>query len=127
MKKTALALAALLATSAQADDIAGVYKGTIWSGDHLPGTTIFTISDTGQIDGTYLYEASNGPATGDLTGCFFEVRLLRCTWRDEYGEGDFAALFSADFRSFDGGWWEDKLGKVRPSLDGSYPWSGKRP
>lgn len=112
--------------TASADDIEGVYKGTIWSGDHYPGTTIFTISATGTISGTYIFEADSGPSAGELTDCAIEVRLLRCTWRDAYGMGDFMAMFSADFRSFDGGWFEDQMKSVRPSLDGAFPWTGKR-
>lgn len=112
--------------TASADDIEGVYKGTIWSGDDYPGTTIFTISAMGQISGTYIFEADTGPAAGELTECVIEVRLLRCTWSDEYGAGDFMALFSPDFRSFDGGWFEDQIKGIRPSLDGAYRWTGKR-
>ena len=129
MKKSLpAALTALaLATPAIADDIAGVYKGTIFSGGDYPGTTIFTISEMGKIEGTYLYESDTGPAAGDLTDCVIEVRLLNCIWRDDFGKGDFSALFSADFKSFDGGWWEDVSPKGRFSFDGSYPWTGKRP
>lgn len=128
MKRTILAIAAALfaVLPAAADDIEGVYKGTIWSGDHYPGTTIFTISETGLISGTYIFQGDSGPLAGDLTSCRIEVRMLRCTWQDDYGAGDFMALFSSDFRSFEGGWWETMLKGIRPSLDDSHPWSGKR-
>ena len=127
MRHAILVAATLFAGSAvAADGLTGVYKGTIWSGDDYPGTTIFTVSPLGEITGTYVFEADGGPAAGELKECMIEERMLRCTWYDDYGSGDFMALFSTDMRSFEGGWFEDSVQGIRPSLDGLFPWTGKR-
>lgn len=117
----------LLATPTLAadDDITGVYRGEIWSAGKNPGTTIFTLAKDGGISGTYVYEASNGSATGELKGCWFEVRLLRCMWQDKYGKGDFIALFAPDYRSFEGSWYEDTKERTR-STEGGNRWTGVR-
>ena len=124
-----IAAAAVLAVSpAAADDIEGVYKGMIFSAGEYPGTTIFTISDEGKIGGTYVYAADGNAevGAGELKDCWFEARMLRCIWVDDFGKGDFVALFSSDFRSFNGGWFDTTMKGVRPSLEGAFPWTGKR-
>ena len=121
------ALTALaLATPAIADDIQGVYKGIIFSGGDYPGTTIFTISDQGKIGATYVFDTENGLAPGELKDCWFEARMLRCIWVDEFGQGDFMALFEPDFRSFVGAWFDSVVKGIRPGLEGGFPWTGKR-
>jgi len=113
-----------MAVAAAADDITGVYRGTIWSADDNPGMTIFSVSGLGEISGTYVYETSSGSATGDLRECAFDVRLLRCTWHDEFGAGDFIVLFDPDYKSFDGSWFEDRRKNTRMP-DSGYRWTGK--
>lgn len=125
-----LAFAALIAAAtpvlAADDDITGVYKGEIFSGALYPGTTIFTVAPTGEISATYVFEGDGGATPGELTDCRFEERLLRCIWHDDYGSGDFVALFDPDYRAFDGAWFEDTKQGLRSSPDGGFPWSGKR-
>ena len=120
-----LAVLAALPLRAAADNIAGVYRGEIFSGGKHPGMTIFTISELGQISGTYVYEADSGSATGELKRCMIEVRLLRCNWHDAYGKGDFIVLFSPDFRSFEGSWYNDVKKQFR-SPKGGNRWTGRR-
>ncbi len=125
----ALALVAacgLVSTAtAASDNISGVYRGTIATGTDTPGMTVFTVSTLGEISGNYVFEDANGSASGELRDCYFEVRMLRCVWHDAYGAGDFVVLFSPDYRSFDGSWFEDRQDITRLP-DSGYRWMGKR-
>ncbi len=122
----AAAIAVFSVIPAQADDIAGVYKGMIYSGGDHPGTTIITVSDNGVIGATYVYSTGAGVSAGELTACSLDAHILRCTWVDEYGEGDFMAEFQPDRRRFIGAWFDGKAKGARTGLEGGYPWTGKR-
>ena len=118
----------LLASPALADPrIAGTYEGIIQSaGQNLPGTTRLMVSDTGVIGGAYLYQDGDTQGTGQLRGCDFDGRILRCAWFDRYGTGTLVAAFDPDFRAFRGSWFDVSLPQPHDRPDGGYPWTGNR-
>ena len=119
------ALTGVLAAQA-ADDLTGVYRGTLSIGLDVPATTIIVQSADGAVSGTYVYQDNGRPMAGDLTDCTMQDLRLNCIWRDPYGAGDFVAFFHEDLGSFDGGWFEDISRSGRTTLDGSHFWDGFR-
>lgn len=112
--------------AAASDDITGTYEGVIWSGIDAPGTTVFSVSDSGKISGVYEFDGEIGLETGELTKCKLTGANLYCVWNDKYGAGDFNVKFSADFSSFDGKWF-DAIGDFQKhgNADG-HKWNGQK-
>jgi len=126
MRFAAALLGVLIAPLALADDLAGTFRGEIWSsGAPTAGTTIFSIADDGTISGIYLFGGAEATEPGTLTGCRLEARLLRCLWTDSYGSGDFQVLFAPAFDAFDGAWFPDSQDGFRDTAQGNR-WTGTK-
>jgi hypothetical protein len=118
----------VLAGPALADPrLAGTYEGSIQSaGQDLPGTTRLIVSDTGAIGGAYVYQDGTVQEPGQLRGCEFDGRILRCAWFDRYGTGTLVVAFDPDFRAFRGSWYDASLPQPHDRPDGGYAWTGTR-
>jgi hypothetical protein len=98
------------------------FQGTLnSSGKDQPAVTSFFIENGGKIAGNYIfYEGSNDKYSGDLYDCnILDLETLKCTWKDDWGDGVFLVIFSEDFNSFNG-YWSDY------DMNNKYNWNGKR-
>ena len=101
------------------------FQGTLnSSGKDQPAVTSFFIENGGKIAGNYIfYECSYycGIHSGDLYDCnILDIETLKCTWKDDWGDGVFLVIFSEDFNSFNG-YWSDY-----DYMNNKYNWNGKR-
>lgn len=101
-------------------NIAGVYAGSLLSnGDMLPVTTHFTLSDQGELTGTYELIEEDGSEAGTLKNINVNSDFfLTMTWEDKYGEGTLRVLFSEDYSVFKG-FWGDSGNLITLDWDGA--------
>ena len=99
----------------------GTYQSQIWSGgDLLLGTTEFSQTDSGSLEGSYTMNESGETVPGRLSQCeAVQLRVMRCVWNDIYGVGSLEVRFSEDFSQFSGYWGE---GSQKPE----FAWNGSR-
>ena len=113
-------------TASASEKIVGTYDGIIVSGLDNAGITIFSLSKTGEISGAYEFKDGDSFETGELTDCQLSGFNLRCIWHDKFGSGDFNVIFSDDFSSFDGKWFEAVGDFQKYGLTGGEKWSGEK-
>jgi len=101
-------------------NIAGDYKGTIFTGTiEYPGTTTFAFED-GALVGTYELDDKGKTVTGTLTDIKKAgERQLTCIWNDQDRKGPFTLTFSEDFSSFEGQW-------ANEGEEPKHGWNGKK-
>lgn len=115
-----------LAALSASQDVAGNYKGIIWSNSDRPGITTIRVSATGKITGTYTFQDARGAENGRLLDCKLSGQKLTCTWEDIYGTGDWYALFTTSYKSFRGGWFDKPGDLKRYGVKHGYRWDGAR-
>jgi hypothetical protein len=123
-----LACLCLTAAAAKADpQLAGTYKGIIWSvGDDAPGTTMLAVAADGTITGRYDYLDGFTPAKGTITDCRFADPILTCQWNDAYGSGAWVVRFDAARTSFTGSWYDWSIEGRHDQPEGGYTWTGRK-
>ena len=128
--RTILVLLAVIGTvDAQAqhdwlEEIPGQYVGHLVEGlNEEPVLTILrkTIdlqSNRAVLSGEYTDRAK--PISGRLEGfSALRLRLLRCTWTDQFGQGPLELEFDETLTSFEGRWGSDARSGVW------FPWNGR--
>jgi hypothetical protein len=123
-----LAILLLSATAALADpQLAGTYKGIIWSaGYDDPGTTVLKVGKDGRIAGTYRYMDGSTPAKGTITDCAFAAPILSCQWNDAYGSGAWVVRFNEARTAFEGSWYDYSIEGRHDRPEGGYKWTGRK-
>jgi hypothetical protein len=97
----------------------GTFQGQVFSGDDLdPVLTTFKENEKGELSGIYAMEEEEGLEEGQLSEFTWETPyVLKCRWKDRYGDGTLRMLFSAQHAMFQG-FWGDSDDKT------FFPWSG---
>ena len=88
------------------EDTVGTYQSEIWNDDSMvPGTTTFTQTADGDIEGSYTIEEADSLVSGTLSDCRHTASYtISCAWEDIYGVGTVTVAFSEDFSGFTGRW-----------------------
>jgi hypothetical protein len=115
------------AGSLQADEpdsssILGSYEGIVWSSGTLwPITTVFALTDSGELTGSYVYDENGGPFEGTLSRFRkTDERTCLLIWVEDSGSGTLEAIFNDDYSNFVGLW------SPLDDGDAGYPWVGER-
>ncbi|MEC4803320.1 MAG: hypothetical protein SAJ12_01340 [Jaaginema sp. PMC 1079.18] len=103
------------------DGALGRYSSQIFNAGMLSsGTTEFQESWDGSLGGNYTMREGGQIVSGTLSECVAtKVQVMRCLWKDRYGEGYLEVTFTEDFTNFNGYW---------GTLDSEplFRWSGSR-
>ena len=126
--RLSFAILCLSATTALADpQLAGTYKGIIWSaGSDDPGTTVLSVAADGTISGRYDYVDGSFPAQGTITDCRFAAPILTCQWNDAYGSGAWVVRFNGARTAFEGSWYDYSIKGRHDRPQGGYKWTGRK-
>lgn len=126
--RLSLAILALSSSAALADpQLAGTYKGIIWSaGYDDPGTTVLTVAGDGAISGRYDYLDGTIPSQGTITDCRFAAPILTCQWNDAYGSGAWVVRFNQARTAFEGSWYDYSIEGRHDRPEGGYKWTGRK-